>query len=87
MTEGWATVLKSGEDWRHLGGAPEQEPIEVVLRSFDLPVLFATGPSPRAPDSKPTVVGAGDGGRLTGLHFFAKPATVGAACRILVRGV
>jgi hypothetical protein len=87
MTEGWAAVLKPGEDWRHVGGAPESEPVEAIVRAFDLPVLFATGPTPRGPDAKPVVVGAGEGARLTGLHFFVKPATAGGDCRVLVRGV
>jgi hypothetical protein len=87
MTEGWATVLKAGEDWRHVGAAPEHEPVEVIVRSFDLPVLFATGPTPRGPDAKPVVVGAQEGARLSGLHFFVKPATTDGDCRILVRGV
>jgi hypothetical protein len=85
--EGIALTLKPGEGWRHLGSTPETEPVEVVLRSFDAPVRFATGATARAPDSEPVVVGPGLGARLTGLHFFAHAAESGGPCRVLVRGV
>ena len=87
MTEGRALTLEAGEAWRHLGSTPEKAPVEVVLRSFDLPVLFATGRSPAAPSDAPLTVEAGGGARLVGLHFFARPAREGHACRILVRGI
>ena len=87
MTEGIALTLAPGAGWRHLGSTPETAPVEVVLRSFDRPVLFATGKSPAAPSDAPVAVEAGEGDRLTGLHFFARPARDGAACRVLVRGL
>src|SRR5207245_2728331 len=40
MTEGIALTLGPGAGWRHLGSTPEKAPVEVVLRSFDRPVLF-----------------------------------------------
>jgi hypothetical protein len=87
MAEGVALTLPPGSGWRHLGSTPETEPVEVVLRSFDAPVLFATGRSPSRPDGDGVEVGPGSGARLSGLHFFAKPAGEGPACRIVVRGV
>ena len=87
MTEGKALTLGPTEGWRHLGSTPEAAPVEVVLRSFDRSVLFAIGKSPAAPTDAPVTVEAGGGARLTGLHFFAKPAREGAACRILIRGL
>jgi hypothetical protein len=87
MAEGIALTLKPGDGWRHLGSTPETEPVEVVLRSFDAPVRFATGATARMPDSDPVVVAPGSGARLSGLHFFAMPAEAGGPCRVLVRGV
>ena len=86
MTEGFTLTLAAGSGWRHLGNTPESAPIEVVLRSFDRPVLFATGKGAGAPTDAPVAVPAGGGARLTGLHFFAKPASEQDVCRILVRG-
>ena len=85
--EGIALTLKPGEGWKHLGSTPETEPVEVVLRSFDAPVRFATGKTPRMPDGDPVVVQPGSGARLSGLHFFAKPVRAGEPCRILVHGL
>ena len=87
MAEGRSITLPPDAGWRLLGSTPEKSPVEVVLRAFDVPVLFATGRGPAAPDAAPTAVAPGEGARLSGLHFFAKPATPGAGGRILVRGV
>jgi hypothetical protein len=87
MTEAQALTLPAVDAWRHLGSTPESEPVEVILRSFDRPVLFAVGKTPNRPDGDPATVSPGEGVRLTGLHFFAKPARAGEACRILVRGL
>jgi hypothetical protein len=84
--EAWTTTLKPGDDWRHLGSTPEKAPVEVVLRALDSPVAYATGATDRRPDGEPLTVAAGEGARLTGLHFFAKPAD-GGPCRIVVRGI
>jgi hypothetical protein len=86
MSEGVAIRLPAEDRWSHLGGAPEAKPIEVILRSFDRPVLFATGAGKNAPDAEPVTVAAGEGARLTGMNFFAKPAPPPAPCRVLVRG-
>lgn len=87
MTEAWTLTLPDGAPWRLLGSTPEKEATEVVIRSFDRDVLVATGSTPSKPDGTPIVVRAGAGGRVLGLHVFAKPAHAGAPCRILVRGV
>lgn len=87
MTEARTITLKPGEAWRYLGSTPEKEAVEVVVRSFDQNVLFATGASAGAPDGAPMVVRAGEGGRLSGLHFFVRPESATAASRILVRGL
>ena len=87
MAEGIALTLVPGEGWRHLGSTPETEPVEVVLRSFDAPVRFATGATSRMPDSEPVVVPPGSGARLSGLHFFAMATDAGGPARVVVRGV
>jgi hypothetical protein len=87
MVEAWSVTLEPGADWRFLGSTPEKGAVECVLRSFDGPVLFATGSTAARPDAEPITVEAGAGGRLSGLHFFAKASGPGGRCRILVRGV
>ena len=81
------TVTLDGADWRLLGSTPEKEATEVVVRAFDRDVLVATGSSAGRPDGTPITVRAGSGGRVLGLHVFARPALAGTRCRILVRGV
>lgn len=87
MSEAYALTLPDGADWRLLGSTPEKDATEVVVRAFDRDVLVAVGSTPSRPDGTPLVVRAGSGGRVVGLHIFAKPAHAGAPCRILVRGV
>lgn len=87
MTEAWTLTLPAGADWRLLGSTPEKDAVEVVVRSFDADVLVATGATAARPDAPPVTVKAGFGGRVAGLHVFARPASAGAPCRILVRGV
>ena len=87
MTEAWTLTLPAGADWRLLGSTPEKDAVEVVVRSFDRDVLVAAGATAAHPDASPVTVRAGFGGRVSGLHVFAKPASPGASCRILVRGV
>jgi hypothetical protein len=86
VAEARALTLDPSEAWRLVGRAPEGAPVEVVLRSFDRPVLFATGTGAAAPDGEPVVVTAGGGARLSGLHFFARPTPGEGPARILVRG-
>ena len=87
MSEAFTVTLPNGADWRLVGSTPEKDAVEVVVRSFDGDVLVATGATPARPDSVPTTVPRGAGGRVAGLHVFVKPAGAGGACRILVRGV
>ena len=87
MTEGRTMTLSPGEPWRYLGSTPEKDAVDVVVRAFDRDVLVATGATAAKPDGASLTVSAGSGGRVTGLHVFAKPASPGAPCRILVRGV
>jgi hypothetical protein len=82
-----ALRLTNTQDWTLLGGNPEaKKPVEVVVRSFDVPVHVATGSTNRAPDVEPIVVPAGEGRRLTGRWFFARPVAPGGPCRISFRG-
>lgn len=87
MSEAWTITLAPDSGWRFLGSTPEKTAVEVVLRSFDGDVLFATGAGKEKPDGTPMTVKAGEGGRLEGLHFFAKPTQTTQPCRILVRGI
>jgi hypothetical protein len=86
VTAGRALTLDPSEAWRLVGRAPEGAPVEFVLRSFDRSVLFGTGAGAAGPDGEPVVVLPGTGARLTGLHFFARPAQGEGPARILVRG-
>jgi|GEM_PF-3456210 len=78
---------RAHEGWTFLGSTPEKTAVEVVLRSFDVDVEFATGTLASQPDATPTVVRPGEGSRLSGLFFFARTAQPGARGRVLVRGV
>jgi hypothetical protein len=83
-----ALRLRKTDGWTLLGGDPEaKKPIEVILRSFERPVLFATGASETAPDSEPVVVPPGEGRRLEGRWFFARPAPPEAPCLVSYRGL
>jgi hypothetical protein len=77
---------RAHDGWTFLGSTPEKTAVEVVLRSFDTNVEFATGASAAHPDGPPMVVRPGEGARLSGLFFFARPASPTARGRILVRG-
>ena len=82
-----AAPRRAHEGWTFLGSTPEKTAVEVVVRSFDTDVEFATGTSAASPDGAPTVVRPGEGARLSGLYFFVRPARAGASGRVLVRGV
>lgn len=82
-----APARRAHDGWTFLGSTPEKTAVEVVLRSFDTNVEFATGTSAAHPDGTPTVVRPGEGARLSGLFFFARTASPNARGRVLVRGV
>jgi hypothetical protein len=79
--------LPAGERWTYLGGqADAKEPFDLVVRAFEAPVLVAIGENDRAPDTEPVLVPVGQGRRLCGQHFFARPAE-GAAAVVTFRGL
>jgi hypothetical protein len=83
-----ALRLTKPDAWTLLGGDPEaKKPPEVVVRSFDGPIHVATGKTDRMPDTEPVLVPPGQGRRLTGRWFFARPAGAHGACRISYRGL
>lgn len=80
--------LPAGERWTYLGGqADAKEAFDLVVRAFEAPVLVATGENDRAPDTEPVLVQRGEGRRLCGLHFFARPAVAGAPAVVTLRGL
>ncbi|MBL9086272.1 MAG: hypothetical protein JNM10_03950 [Planctomycetia bacterium] len=82
-----APPRRAHDGWTFLGSTPEKTAVEVVLRAFDTDIEFATGTSAAHPDAPATRVRPGEGARLSGLFFFARPASATAKGRILVRGV
>jgi hypothetical protein len=86
--EATAMRLPSGERWSYLGGqAGAKEPLDVVVRAFEAPVLAAVGDQERGPDSEPVLVPAGEGRRLCGWHFFARPASAASGALVTFRGI
>lgn len=83
-----ALRLDDAAGWTYLGGnANARKPLEVVLRAFDREVRFRVGSASDAPDGEEVAIPFGEGRRLAGLHFFARPAAPGAPCRISYRGI
>jgi hypothetical protein len=83
-----ALRLPGTRSWTWLGGDDgARKPREVVLRAFDRAVEFAVGSSREAPGGTPVLVPVGEGRRLAGTHFFARPVEAGASCRVSVRGI
>ena len=73
--DAYALRLRKTDGWTYLGGKPDaRKAPEVVVRAFEGDVLFATGEEESAPTSEPVRVPEGEGRRLTGLHFFVRPA-------------
>ena len=83
-----ALRLRKTDGWTYLGGRPDarKEP-EVVVRAMEGAVLFATGPDENAPDGDPVLVPEGEGRRLTGRHFFLRPAPPEGPRLVLHRGL
>jgi len=76
------------ESWTYLGHAPDPErPVEVVIRAFDGPVLAATGSGQDRPDGPAVEITPGQGRRLEGRHFFARPAGGGGTRLLSYRGL
>ncbi len=84
-----AQRLPPGAPWTYVGGVAEEggTPVEVVFRVFEGALLAATGASREAPDSPPVPVGVGMGTRLTGRHFFVRPAGERDGCLYSYRGL
>jgi hypothetical protein len=83
-----ALRLQRTDGWTLLASDPEaKKPAELVVRAFERPVLCATGSDANAPDGEPVVVPAGEGRRLTGRFFFARPAPPEEPCLVSYRGV
>ena len=71
-----ARQLGAEDAWPYRGGnAKARKPLSVVVRAFDGDVLLATGETDAAPDGEGTRVPRGQGRRLEGRHFFARPAS------------
>lgn len=84
-----AVAIRLGQDerWTYLTGhGASKEPVDLVVRAFDADVLVAVGDAERGPDSEPVRVPAGQGRRLCGWHFFARPLDVQRPARVVYRG-
>jgi hypothetical protein len=83
-----AVRLTKTDEWTLLGGDPEaKKPAEIVVRSFGGAAHVATGKTDRTPDTEPILVPAGEGRRLAGRWFFARPAGDGGVRTISYRGL
>jgi hypothetical protein len=84
-----ALRLTKTDGWTLLGGDPEaKKPVELVVRSFEHPVAVAAGESDRMPDKDAVRVPAGEGRRVVGRWFFARPAEPSLGpCLISYRGL
>jgi hypothetical protein len=83
-----ALRLVKTDGWTLLGGrADARKPLEVILRAFERPVLFAAGSAAEAPEGTPVEVPVGEGRRLEGRFFFARPAPPVAPCLVSYRGL
>ena len=73
--EATAIRLPPGDRWTYLcGQADAKKPADVVVRAFEEPLLCAVGQGEGSPDTEPVLVRPGEGRRLVGQHFFARPA-------------
>ncbi|MHC5009688.1 MAG: hypothetical protein ACYTG6_01925 [Planctomycetota bacterium] len=83
-----ALRLHKLDGWTYLGGKPDaKKPLEVVIRAFDGDVLAAVGAKEDAPDAEPLRVPCGEGRRVSGRHFFVRPAPPEVPCLISYRGI
>jgi hypothetical protein len=73
--ESVALRVQKTDGWTRIGSMPDaKKPVDVVIRTFEGPVLVATGPDEKGPDREPVLVPDGEGRRLVGRHFFVRPA-------------
>ena len=83
-----ALRLPGPASWTHLGGDDAaKKPLEVVVRSYDRDLEFATGEDAEGPAGEAVRVPRGEGRRLEGRHFFVRPVQAGAPCRLSYRGL
>lgn len=86
--DAYALRLRKMDGWTYLGGRPEsKKPPEVVVRAFAGDILFATGSHEDGPDTDPVRVPEGEGRRLTGSHFFVRPAPPERPAMLTHRGL
>jgi hypothetical protein len=79
--------LPAGDRWTYLcGQGADQKPTDVVVRAFGFPVLAAVGSGENTPDVEPILVPSGQGRRLVGRHFFARPADPAQGGLLTIRG-
>lgn len=79
--------LPAGDRWTYLcGQADAKKPNDVVIRAFGQPALCAVGDGERGPDAEPVLVPVGQGRRLVGRHFYARPADPALSGLLTVRG-
>ena len=84
-----ARRLTDNSTWTYLGGDAEaKEAPECVLRAFEASATLAAGDTDQQPDETTAIeVPPGEGRRLAGRHFFARPTPPVTSCLIAVRGV
>ncbi len=83
-----AIRLTQNDTWTYLAGDSDaKKDLEVVVRAFDHDALARTGASQTAPDGEEVLVPVGQGRRLIGKHFFARPAGKHRRCLISYRGI
>ena len=83
-----AIRLTQRESWTYLAGDNDaKKDLEVVVRAFDRDAMARTGTSRNDPDGEEVLIPVGQGRRLIGKHFFAKPAGNHDRCLISYRGV
>lgn len=83
-----ARRLAPSKTWTYIGGVKaEAQPVELVLRAFEGDLLAATGEEAGAPGTEITRIRVGGGARLTGRHFFVRPAGERDGCLFSFRGL
>lgn len=81
--------LAGGREWTLLGGEDQpKKPLECIVRSYDRAIEAVASQQRGGPaaDTPAVHVPRGEGRRLTGSYFFARPVESGPPCRVGVRG-